>query len=459
MRVFFLAGSIGRSSSFFSIVATIKHILYFDIKNELFWVALSTCASFWLGNPYIWLGTIAVLLIKAVFDGSFVLGISKRPLPIMAAFSVGAISIFVAPGAIPISSIEGMVTCVAMFVLGVCYAFSKDESWLRSGLLSLRFVVLISAVFCVIVEIAGQAGYPDYGVNGYYETTYDPFGLVSMSDYSEYRCRGLYRHPIVFSMMLAIGAVVSYYFSESNIERWGLICLFGVLTYFTRSRSGWIIVAGLLLLLMLSRIARPEAKIWHLMPFGFMVIVVAIGLCYAMGAFDAIVGRFDELNSDHSYSFRAGAIKYAINCYLEKPEGWLFGNGLYSDELILQGVNIGGIDSFDTLDNAWVTLLYVYGAIGVGCMIYALISALSLMRYGLGKRKWYLCCLFVLLVCLIEFAFFDLLSFKVPGSIMMIILGYLVSFGSPIVACGKKAIRQRGNRIYCKDLSAQFNEV
>lgn len=303
---------------------------------------------------------------------------------------------------------------VAFFILGCSLVRAGGEGTIKSILHLVLYVVLAGCAFTFFFEILRLADiYALLGrrLNG----VLNPDGSVSL------RYESFFGHPIVFAQSLLYALIISWYLEKHSVIRWLTIAIALILLYFTQARSGWLVLAAILLLRMpaiAKSIAHLDAR------YIFLIVVGLLGGLWAVchyGLIEAIIYRFEGLlYRDASFSQRSGAIEYMVNLFLSHPQGWFFGNGFGSSSVEMGKATIV-LPGFPSVDNGLVTLLYDCGLIGVISVICILIPPFSGIRNG--NSRAFLCLSLCCLTTFLMLLFYDGLTYPLTSLLIWTLAG------------------------------------
>ena len=209
----------------------------------------------------------------------------------------------------------------------------------------------------------------------------DLFGLM------QYRVCNVFTHPIVYSHVLLICFVITYFYEDRRAFK--VICLtaISIQIMFTQTRSAWF---AFVIIIICIVIVESKGKITKEMLINSTIAIIAIVTVIVIinnkfHLLQMIVDRFLYLQTDNvSFIQRIGSIQYICEKYLNSGiVSILFGSGSRASAEVMEQTMIS-IKGFKTTDNQYLSLLINYGIIGIVIVIYMVNKIIAYWKSNTG---------------------------------------------------------------------------
>ncbi len=320
---------------------------------------------------------------------------------IFAAYTIGVLSTLIA---FLRSTIE-FKSFLAVIVYGLCnlfgivvyFVFSKD--YITRGMKQILIVLVINGILGILEYITHKNLCVTLGL----------FSDIYIRNIS--RIAGMFVHPIINGMMNLCGIIIALFTLQSKIK-YLIITLFGVNILLTQSRSSWVALLFIIILMFFRRVLKDKLNTNRLIGFIgilFVLIVVFIFFPDIPNLFISIVTqRFSDFSWYFTSSYqRTGAFLYVIErVFSGNILEMFFGHGNSSSKYIMMQVSIM-IKNFDTTDNGYVRDLYNYGVFYVAVIFITMVRIIKSIFSDNDK----LSLMFKILVITLEITFFFLEPF------------------------------------------------
>lgn len=363
---------------------------------------------------------LGLLVLKEVLSGHLYKAILDNAVPVVV---MGAIVFFSAVAFTSGSKDESLLTVCSYFfciLLGYIYGKEKNDDWVRSALLMLRNVIVFACLFSFVLEVGLGQRLVTSGSFSFLQT-------ISIDSPSLYRLRSFFGHAIVFGQMIMIALVINYKLETSQMKRLLFSVILLVALLLTKSRSAWIILIAFSAVYLFFKLKDPEYSNWNKIALLTPILLLVVYVLYKFGLFSVVESRFNELETDVSYSQRSGAIEFIFYRFLSRPFFWLTGNGYGSSRLSMLDTTVE-ISGFSTVDNGFLAMLYEYGLLGLCSFAVLFISAgISSFRSDcdLDQVLFSVSC-----VCCAELMFYCELGWWAPTVIMFAACGLILGRAS-----------------------------
>ncbi|WP_347472652.1 hypothetical protein [Clostridium sp. 3-3] len=253
---------------------------------------------------------------------------------------------------------------------------------------------------------------------------------------SSFRTISVFGHPIVCGLFFVIAFIINLYLLK-GYKKYIFEIILVINIYSTRSRSSWLTLLLIIILLAVNKIKESKLKfhkklsLKRIIGFGLTfctsVVVIRMFVVNYTIILNIIMTRFGNslsfTSTDISNLQRIGAIKIIISdLYHGGPIHLFFGNGIASASEFMK-LNKVVLENFGNVDNMFITWIYEFGFVGFGFIISLIILLIS---NGIKNNSviTYKICLYALLAILLESFFFESISYWYP---MTVTIGFIIS--------------------------------
>ena len=279
-------------------------------------------------------------------------------------------------------------------------------------------ILLFTAIFGIFTYILGYNPLKAY------------FDNVA-SDIS--RISSVYVHPIPCAVFFGICLWMIAFYAKGAVFTTALILLTSYAIYLTGSRSTWVSIGVILLLLAVHKMLHPKYKIPKKRMFtiisavAFLIILAACMHSQIAEIWDGIYHRLfaKSYSEDMSYTWRFMAAGTMISQLSPFSLRTYLGHGYNAAANYMRDmINIGGRFSYNvsTVDNGYVSILYDFGVIGF--VIYCIPLVQSIIGIFKDSDKNECCIDCIILTIMLSSLFFEAAYWASISFVLMSLIGF-----------------------------------
>ena len=295
-----------------------------------------------------------LLLIRILFGGADTIRLNRIDkyiiIAITAAFLVTLYSAdLMADQNVVYTHTEELVRIMAAFFVGV-YVYQHDRNAFLAGLQIISWIILLSAVISSVQFAINLVGHP--------EITASVTTLESYLSYQPNMMTSVYRHHIPAGTIFVIGIALPLFREHRRLDAVLKILYFPALV-FCYARSAWIACAVLMSILLYFADRRRHhgklSKLWWI-----IMLVLVVGMVFVMWVLTRRRGdTFGASNGRIRYWKYLLTVMYRRLPIFSK----IFGVGFYNSTVMDQ--TPVAMPTFPAVDNAYLTILYEQGLVGL----------------------------------------------------------------------------------------------
>lgn len=286
-----------------------------------------------------------------------------------------------------------------------------------------RCATYLLRLILVLLLFAGIIGIPEYFMQSNF--FYPSYG----NPWQTYRVSSIFHHPIIYATSMTVGFIFALYLVKNKLIKAMLLVVFGFGVFTSLSRSSWVAFAVSMLFLFFAYY-RKKLTLRKLFYFilGIVLFIALLISPIGQSAVNILISRFAGSLSDVSGTQRLGSIAYIFNDLIVNfnPITMFFGHGEDAAGRLMLNTTID-IDNFSTTDNEYLLILYNYGVIALGAVVYFFFWLLktAMVKYNnltdLQKALFF-SCIALFITCF----FYEITETKVCAWLALVIIGMLL---------------------------------